>query len=380
MILRLATRGNRVTHSPDGRFLAIGSSTFRAHLLDVYNGELQPLADNAARVAFSGDSALVGIASPEHFARLWRLPDLAESHVLRHNAEVWSLAFSPDGHRVLTEAKNDVVRVWSTTAGSEVARLAPREPLRAAGFLANSRHAVTLSGEATLTLWDTEELSDIRTLRHQVAVLGVAFAPDGKALATNARINQTERAPALIDIVAERPVASVKIEDGREVSGAEYAGRLLAEHHERTGKSTAPSGGDLVAVADGLVVRVLRGGPSGEPVSTLRHERAVCRMVWSPDGQYLATASDHDTARIWEVATGQEVSRLTHADPNVVDVDWSPDGRYLATASWDHTARVWPWHPEDLIAAAATRLGRNLTAEEWDRYLPAEPYRETIAP
>jgi WD40 repeat protein len=379
VVLRLTTRGNRVTHSPDGRFLAIGSSTFQAYLLDVYTGQLRPLADNAARVAFSGDSAFVGIASPEHSARLWRLPDLAESHVLRHDAEVWSLDFSPDGQRVLTEAKNGVVRVWSTARGAEVARMAPREPVRAAGFLASGRHAFTLSGEATLTLWDTEELSDLRTLRHQVAVLGVAFAPDGKALATNARLSQMERAPALIDFVAQQPVTAVTREDGREMSGVEYARELLASHHERSGQGTAASGGDLVAVADGPVVRVLRGGPTGELVSTLRHERAVSRMVWSPDGRHLATASDHDTARVWDVTTGEEVSRLTHAEPAVVDVDWSPDGRYLATASLDHTARVWPWRPRDLIAAAATRLGRNLTAEEWAKYLPAEPYRETIS-
>jgi WD40 repeat protein len=378
-VLRVASRGNRVTHSPDGRFLAIGSTTFRALLLDVYTGEWHELADNAARVAFSGDSAFVGIASPEHFARLWTLPGLTETHTLRHNAEVWDLEFSPNGQRVVTGAKNNVAHVWSTATGSEVARMVAREPLRSPRFLANSRHVVTLSGNATLTLWDTEELSEIRMLRHQVAVLGVAFAPDGKTVATNARISQVERAPALIDLVAQRAVPSVRLEDGREISGAEYAGQLLGRHDACSRKEAASPNGDLVAVADGPVVRVLRGGPEGELVATLRHERTVFRMVFSPDGRFLATASDHDTARIWEVSTGQEVSRLTHADPNVVDVDWSPNGRHLATASWDHTARVWLWRPQDLVDAASTRLGRNLSAEEWQQYLPEEPYRQTFA-
>lgn len=379
-VLRVSTRGNRVDHSPDGRFLAVGSTTFEARLLDIFTGTWHTLANNAARIAFAGDGALVGIASPEHFARLWRLPDLTESHVLRHNAEVWSLQFSPDGQRVLTEARNGVVHVWSTSSGAEVARITPRELLRTARFLASNRHVVTLSGDATLTLWDTEELSEARRLQHTVAVLGAAFAPDGRLVATNARLGPGKLDPQLIDYLNQQPVGSVRLADGRDVSGAEYAREVLAAHEARSGKQATSPAGDLVAIADGPVVRVLRTESQGEVVATLRHERDVLRVAWSPDGHYLATASDHDTARVWEVATGQEVSRLAHPDPNVVDVDWSPDGRYLVTASWDHTARVWCWRPEDLIAEAATRLGRNLSAEEWEHYLPAEPYRNTVEP
>lgn len=378
VVVRIASRGNRVTHSPDGRFLAIGSTTFQAVLLDVYAGESHVLADNAARVAFSGDSALVGIASPEHFARLWRLPDLTDAHTLRHNAEVWDIDFSADGLRVVTGAKNGVAHVWSTRAGSEIARMVLGDRVGRARFLANSRHVVTLGGNATLTLWDTDELSEVRVLRHQVAVLGVAFGPDGRTLATSARASQFDRSPALIDLVDERALPTVRLADGSEVAGAAYAEQLLSQHDARSRGDVASPQGDLVAVADGPVVRVVRGAAGGEVVCTLRHERDVLRMVFSPDGQYLATASDHDTARVWHVATGGEVSRLTHDDPNVVDVDWSPNGQYLATASWDHTARVWLWRAADLVGAASSRLGRNLTAEEWEKYLPDEPYRETI--
>jgi hypothetical protein len=33
--------------------------------------------------------------------------------------------------------------------------------------------------------------------------------------------------------------------------------------------------------------------------------------------------------------------------------------------------------PAELIRGACSRLPRNLTREEWDRYLPGEPYRAT---
>ena len=54
-------------------------------------------------------------------------------------------------------------------------------------------------------------------------------------------------------------------------------------------------------------------------------------MVFSPDGQVLATASEDKTARLWD-RQGQELARLNHED-EVKAVVFSPDGQVLATAS-----------------------------------------------
>jgi WD40 repeat protein len=82
------------------------------------------------------------------------------------------------------------------------------------------------------------------------------------------------------------------------------------------------------------------------------------------------------TARVWEIITGREVSRLTH-EGAVWAAAFSPHGRYLVTVSTDHTARVWLWLPEDLIAEACARLTRDLTLEEWRQYMGDEVYRKT---
>ena len=134
----------------------------------------------------------------------------------------------------------------------------------------------------------------------------------------------------------------------------------------------------------------------------------------------MATGSSDNTARVMEAATGKEVARLAHQGP-VTAVAFSPDGKWVATGSRDNTARVMEaatgrelvrhqmtglvsavsflgnstllvagdtsnteveisrlqLDPAELIRDACSRLSRNLTREEWARYLPTEPYRAT---
>ncbi len=116
----------------------------------------------------------------------------------------------------------------------------------------------------------------------------------------------------------------------------------------------------------------------------MKHGGIVRWVAFSPDGQWLATASDEKFARIWEAATGREVARMTH-EGFVNHVAFSPDGRWVATASDDGTARVWeasaghplPDDPEELISEACSRIERNFTEAEWQHYLSDEPYRPT---
>ena len=102
----------------------------------------------------------------------------------------------------------------------------------------------------------------------------------------------------------------------------------------------------------------------------------MTHVAFSPDGKWLSSLGRDNVSRVWEAGTGREVARISHED-DVTDMAFSPDGRSLATSSFDGTAYLWLVWPEDLITEACSRIGRNLTAEEWLGYFGKEPYRPT---
>ena len=53
---------------------------------------------------------------------------------------------------------------------------------------------------------------------------------------------------------------------------------------------------------------------------------AVISAAYSPDGTQIVTASDDETARIWDAATGQEVRHLSGHTDAVSSAAYSPDG------------------------------------------------------
>ena len=64
-------------------------------------------------------------------------------------------------------------------------------------------------------------------------------------------------------------------------------------------------------------------------------------MAFSPDGQRLASASEDQTVKIWDSATGKELFALKGHAGWVASVAFSPDGQRLASASMDQTVKIW---------------------------------------
>ena len=117
--------------------------------------------------------------------------------------------------------------------------------------------------------------------------------------------------------------------------------------------------------ASGTVIAVLKG-----------HTRRVRSVVYSSDGSKVVTLGKK-TARLWDGATGTEIVVLKDHSETVLSASFSPDGSRVLTASEDQTARLWDaatgteisvlkGHTLAVLSAAFSPDGRRVVTTSWD--------------
>lgn len=100
----------------------------------------------------------------------------------------------------------------------------------------------------------------------------------------------------------------------------------------------------------------------------------VALVVFSPDGNMMATASTNGTVRIWEPRSGKLLRKInTPSGGDSPVLEFSPDGKLLATAGRDTNGRIWDvqtgqlnatlvGHPADITAYAFSPVGDQLAS------------------
>ena len=156
-----------------------------------------------------------------------------------------------------------------------------------------------------------------------------------------------------------------------------YSRSILQHVNQVNSAQFSPDGKYIVTAFDDNTARVW-DAKTGEPVTEpLKHEDSVNSAQFSPDGKYIVTASYDYTARVWDAKTGEPVTETLKHEDGVSSAAFSPDGKYIVTASLDKTARVWDAntgepvteplkHNSYVRSAAFSPDGKYIVTASWD--------------
>lgn len=72
------------------------------------------------------------------------------------------------------------------------------------------------------------------------------------------------------------------------------------------------------------------------------HTNLISDVKFQRDGgDYMVTASYDNTAKLWTNRTWQPLKTLSGHDGKIMCCDISPDSQYIATCSYDRTFKLW---------------------------------------
>jgi len=188
-----------VALSPDGAWLAVaGWMTSAEHpghhirLYDYRTGGLMGLfvghQERVSSVAFSSDGHYLISGAHDNTAIIWNATTRQSLHVLKgHKAEVLAVAFAP-GDRAVTGSYDGTLKLWRVSDGAEIATLTGHRGM-VETLAVNPRDGSIASGSRVgeLMLWDSKSGSLRKALETQQNVIGrLRFGPDGNTLLTTA--------------------------------------------------------------------------------------------------------------------------------------------------------------------------------------------------
>jgi WD40 repeat protein len=293
--------------TPDGRSLVAANPIglrgreieYRVHEWDVATGLVRrQLATEGMRpslVAISGDGRwLAASTGYDSTVMVWdrRTGKLMGGDMPAHDGTVNSIHLASDGSTAVTAGQDGTIRVWEAKTGKQQHLLRHAYWVRGCALSGDSRLIASSSLDDTVRLWDASTGNEVYKFPGHGdlgGVRAVAFAPDQSRFASwgddfYLRIWDVKTAKALQEWRVHPP--EMKIPEGDE-------GDQFREHF------------------------MMQVSPA----------------VFSQDARSLILGYG-SSILVFDVATGQLQSKLTHDDGHIISLVVSASGKLIATSAW----------------------------------------------
>lgn len=393
-------RSDGLAFSPDGRYLASGSSDATIRIWDAATGnELRMLAGHTGgvrAVVFSPNGQLLASGGVDGKVKMWDAASGRELATLAgHTGRVNAVAFSRDGSVLASAATDNSIKLWDVTARRELRTLTGHGGAATAlSFNADGRMLASGSADRTVKLWEVATGQAAQTIAQPDVITALAFNPSGDLLAAGGatatvrlwRLPQKDpiqtfnlgagRVVALgfsggdntlLAASSERVIKRVDLATRRELPSVSEANRL--EKYEAL--SFSPDG-QTAAICVGTRDLEIHNLTAFDNVTRLTSRANPARSVaFSNDGRWFAIGNQDTSATLWDVFAGRLTARVAGNSGSINAVSFSPNSQLLATGSRGGSVRVyevitaretthWQAHEDGINALLFTTDGKQL--------------------
>ncbi len=278
-------------------------------------------------LSWSPDGARLASASHDRTVRIWDAASGTTQDVLTgHTKWVSTVTWSPNGLRLASGGEDGTLRIWEVGTPGQARLLnvlGPFEWIWSAAWSLGGDRLAFGCGDGSVRIWEMEgpETSPLELKGHGWDVLSVAWSPEGARLASTS-FDQTVRIWQV-----DRQHEWMKLENLHQtVHSVAWAGQHLA-------------GGSEKGTIYIWQIPTTEGQAKQRVLDA--HTGAVRAIAWAAGGQRLASGSDDSTCRVWDAASGAQLTVFGAHKDAVRAVAWHPEAFRLASAGRDGAIHLW---------------------------------------